>query len=76
MKTTFKLRKTTFHVGDHVKTLKGDRMRDNQFKGRIVKFTQWRDYPAAAVKRDKTSDNCEKYWNLSTTCLLKNLIIL
>lgn len=76
MKTTFKLGKTTFHIGDHVKTLKGDRVKGFQFKGKIIGFTYWKDYPAAIVKRDNTIANRERYVNASTTCLLKNLVIL
>ncbi len=76
MKTTFRLGKTTFRLNDHVKTLKGDRNRDYQFKGKIIGFTYWRDFPAAIVKRDNTKVNRERYAKESTTCLLKNLVIL
>ena len=76
MKTTFKLGKTTFHLGDHVKTLKGCRLKKHQFKGRIVKFTYWGIYPAAVVQRDDTKTNRELYQTESTTCLLKNLVII
>ena len=76
MKTTFKLGKTTFRLNDHVKTLKGGRHIDYQFKGKIIGFTYWRDFPAAIVKRDNTKVNRERYTKESTTCLLKNLVIL
>lgn len=76
MKTAFKLRKTTFHLGDHVKTLKGCREKNHHFKGKILKFTYWKDYPSAIVKRDNRKANRELYQTESTTCLLKNLVII
>jgi hypothetical protein len=76
MKTTFRLGKTTFRLSDHVKTLKGDRERNLQFKGKIVKFTYWRDYPAAVIKRDNNAKNRSWYSTDYATCLLKNLVIL
>ena len=53
-------------VGDRVKTLVGDRLTKIKHSGTVVRFTKWRDFKAAVVRRD--SDGSLK------TYLVKNLI--
>jgi ribosomal protein L19 len=53
-------------VGDKVKTMAGDRLTKIKYCGTVIRFTKWRDFEAAVVRRDGDG--------LLKTYLVKNLV--
>ena len=53
-------------VGDKVKTMAGDRLTKIKHYGTVIRFTKWRDFEAAVVRRDGDG--------LLKTYLVKNLV--
>ena len=56
------------NIGDTVKTCKGGRgAGEGRFQGKVVGFSQWRDYDAANVRKSS---------GRTVQCLVKNLTVI
>lgn len=64
------MKKIKFKIGDHVRTIKGGRLRDEGvFSGIITGFSKWRQYPAVNVKKIGRNGR-----ELTVQCLVHNLV--